>query len=102
MNFCLKAGENITVTIPYGAYRVTEKDGWSWRHTGIYEVQTYIPVGVDCPEPDEGTMVHINYYDTSVICTNSEVNSKWFSATTEKRDIFRSEEQAARRSIYAE
>ena len=93
----VKAGKTVTMSLPYGTYKVTEDDGWAWRYTPSYETETKNPdgdvsqqnAGVDAGDwgADSGT-IYINSFESSVICTNKESNSKWFDSSSNVRNVF--------------
>ena len=93
----VKAGKTVTMSLPYGTYKVTEDDGWAWRYTPNYETETKNPDG-DVSEQNAGVdagdlgadsgMIYINSFESSVICTNTESNSKWFDSSSNVKNVF--------------
>ena len=95
----VNAGETVTMSLPYGTYKVTEDDGWAWRYTPKYETETKNPdgdvsgqnTGVDAGGLGSDT-IYINSFESSVICTNTESNSKWFDSSSNAQNVFGKEQ----------
>ena len=93
----VKAGATVTMSLPYGTYKVTEDAGWAWRYTSSYDTETKNPdgdvseqnAGVDAGAwgADSGT-IYNNSFESSVICTNKESNSKWFDSSSNVKNVF--------------
>lgn len=91
----VKAGDTVTMSLPYGTYKVTEDAGWAWRYTPRYETETKNPDG-DVSQQNTGVdagglgsdTIYINSFESSVICTNKESNSKWFDSSSNVRNVF--------------
>lgn len=93
----VEAGYTVTMSLPYGTYKVTEDAGWAWRYTPSYETETKNPdgdvsqqnAGVDAGDWDtDSGMIYINSYESTVTCTNTESNSKWFDSSSNIRNVF--------------
>ena len=91
----VNAGETVTMSLPYGTYKVTEDAGWAWRYTPTYDTETKNPdgdvsgqnTGVDAGGLGSDT-IYINSFESSVICTNTESNSKWFDSSSNVKNVF--------------
>ena len=95
------AGESVKVKLPFGEYTVDEDAGWAWRYSASLEADTHAPdtttingdtsqqnTGVDAGDMSGGTKVYINSYESTVTCTNTESNSKWFDSSSNVKNVF--------------
>lgn len=113
----VRAGETVTVKLPFGEYVVLEDGTWAWRYTLGYAADTKDPNpsetedGAGSSESGEGetaaasespagsadagawgdtnpATVYINSYNSTVTCTNEVENGKWFDDSTDKKNVF--------------
>ena len=87
MDLTVRAGETISMKLPYGTYRVEEDECWAWRYTPSYHNTTYTT-----EEAEEG-MIYINSHNSAVHCTNSKSNNRWLDSDAIAKNVFRSNEQ---------
>ena len=87
MAITVKAGETISISLPYGTYQVEEDEGWAWRYTPSYSNVTYAT-----NEAEEG-LIHINSHNSAVHCTNLSRNNRWLDSDADVKNVFRCSEQ---------
>ena len=103
----VRAGEDVTMKLPFGTYSVEEERGWAWRYVPEYTVDTSPPeeagnrvkseygesggnTGVDADPRELSGSVYINSRVSTVICRNSirSDHDKWFDHSTDKENVF--------------
>lgn len=113
----VRAGETVTVKLPFGEYIVMEDGTWAWRYTPGYVADTK-DTSSDPSGEEEGSesedesargristrsggadaggwgepetaAVYINSYNSAVTCTNEVKSSKWFDSAVDSENVFK-------------